>query len=79
MRVRRVTDARPWTDDQEAKRTGSVAAGFEPRLHHCWSSTATGQLADALAEYRTWPSDAFLAGVCRDLETELAYRGHQDG
>jgi hypothetical protein len=65
--------ARPWNDEQEAKRLGTIAAGFEPRLFHCWSSTSTESLTATLAEVsEKMPEELDLIA---DLRADLAYRG----
>lgn len=65
-----------WSDDEEARRLGMIAAGVEPRLYRWWGSDATGRLRLALAEYVTLDHDLDLAECIDQLRLEIAYRTH---
>lgn len=66
-----------WSDEQEARRLGHVAAGLEPRLFHWWGSSSTDELREAVTEYASLDDiDADMAEVIDQLRLDIAYRTH---
>ena len=66
-----------WSEDDEARRLGHVAAGLEPRLYRWWGGSSTEPLREAVEEYSALTDiDADMAECIDQLRLDIAYRTH---